>query len=68
MKRGKKTFSDKTAQNREDLLSRISIDPNICHGKLCIRGYRIWVSLILDFLAGGMTTQEILDENEAEIG
>ena len=45
-----------------DLLNRISIDPNICHGKPCIRGHRIWVSLILDFLAGGMTPEEILDD------
>jgi len=45
-----------------ELLSRISIDPNICFGKPCIRGHRIWVSLILDFLASGMTTQEILEQ------
>jgi predicted RNase H-like HicB family nuclease len=32
------------------LLERISIDPNVCFGKPCIRGTRIWVSLILDFL------------------
>ena len=44
------------------LLRRISIDPNICFGKPCIRGTRIWVSLILDFLANGMTTEEILSE------
>jgi hypothetical protein len=37
------------------LLKRISIDPNICFGKPCIRGTRIWVSLILDFLANGTT-------------
>jgi uncharacterized protein (DUF433 family) len=42
------------------LLSRISIDPNICFGKPCIKGHRIWVSLILDFLASGMTMAEIL--------
>jgi len=47
---------------REELLSRITINPNVCFGKPCIRGHRIWVSLILDFLAGGMTTQEILQE------
>jgi len=47
---------------REELLSRITINPNVCFGKPCIRGHRIWVSLILDFLAGGMTTQEILAE------
>jgi len=44
------------------LLKRISINPNICFGKPCIRGTRIWVSLILDFLANGMTTAEILEE------
>ncbi len=38
---------------RNQLLQRISIDPNICFGKPCIRGHRIWVSLMLDFLASG---------------
>jgi uncharacterized protein (DUF433 family) len=47
---------------REELLSRTSIDPNVCFGKACIRGHRIWVSLILDFLASGMTIKEILQE------
>ncbi|HAN75715.1 MAG TPA: hypothetical protein DCQ51_16795 [Planktothrix sp. UBA8407] len=45
-----------------DLLSRISIDPNICFGKPCIRGHRIWVSLILDFLANGVTIEYLLEE------
>ena len=62
MKTAKRKASAKTTSAREDLLSRITIDPTICHGKPCIRGHRIWVSLILDFLAGGMTTEEILDE------
>jgi uncharacterized protein (DUF433 family) len=44
------------------LLQRVTIDPNICFGKPCIRGTRIWVSLILDFLANGMTINEILEE------
>ena len=44
------------------LLQRISIDPNVCFGKPCIRGTRIWVSLLLDFLASGMTIEEILAE------
>jgi uncharacterized protein (DUF433 family) len=44
------------------LLERISIDPNICFGKPCIRGTRIWVSLLLDFLADGMSFGEILAE------
>ncbi|NUQ38624.1 MAG: DUF433 domain-containing protein [Caldilineales bacterium] len=44
------------------LLERISVDPNVCFGKPCIRGTRIWVSLLRDFLAGGMTVAEILVE------
>ena len=47
---------------RDELLSRISIDPNICFGKPCIRGHRVWVSLILDLLASGMTVERILQE------
>jgi uncharacterized protein (DUF433 family) len=42
------------------LLDRISIDPNVCFGKPCIKGTRIWVSLILDFLASGETPEQIL--------
>jgi uncharacterized protein (DUF433 family) len=44
------------------LLQRISIDPAICGGKPCIKGTRIWVSLILDFLAEGMSESELLAE------
>jgi uncharacterized protein (DUF433 family) len=44
------------------LLLRISIDPRICGGKPCIKGTRIWVSLILDFLAEGMNEAELLAE------
>jgi uncharacterized protein (DUF433 family) len=43
------------------LLDRISVNPNICFGKPCIKGTRIWVSLILDFLATGETFETILD-------
>ena len=43
-------------------LARISISPNICFGKPCISGTRIWVSLILDRLAGGETISELLDD------
>jgi uncharacterized protein (DUF433 family) len=46
----------------EELLQRISIDPHVCGGRPCIRGHRIWVSLILDFLATGTTEEEILRE------
>lgn len=44
------------------LLERIAIDPDICFGKACIRGTRIWVSLILDLLASGATFEELLTE------
>ncbi len=44
------------------LLKRILVDPNVCFGKPCIRGTRIWVSLILDFLANGTTIDEVLSE------
>jgi uncharacterized protein (DUF433 family) len=43
-----------------NLLHRISIDPLVCFGKPCIKGTRIWVSLILDFLASGESEAEIL--------
>lgn len=46
----------------QELLSRISIDPTVCFGKPCIRGHRVWASLILDFLASGMTSKAILDQ------
>ncbi|MCC6808526.1 MAG: DUF433 domain-containing protein [Deltaproteobacteria bacterium] len=38
---------------RDELLARISIDPAICFGKPCIRGHRVWVSLVLDMIAYG---------------
>ncbi|MFZ4777082.1 MAG: DUF433 domain-containing protein [Terrimicrobiaceae bacterium] len=47
---------------KSNLLSRISINPDVCFGKPCIRGHRIWVSLILDMLANGMSTEEVLSE------
>ena len=48
--------------NKKELLSRVSIDPNICFGKPCIRGHRIWVSLVLDLLSSGWTVQQLLDQ------
>ena len=45
-----------------ELLHRISVDPLICAGKPCIRGTRIWVALLLDFLASGSSMEEILDQ------
>ncbi len=41
---------------------RIAVDPRVRSGKPCIKGTRIWVSLVLDFLADGMTEAELLAE------
>lgn len=48
--------------SREELLARISVDPEICFGKPCIRGHRIWVSLILDLLAAGESIEQVLED------
>ena len=48
---------------RQELLSRITIDPRVCFGKPCIRGHRISVALVLDFLSSGMKYNEILEEH-----
>jgi uncharacterized protein (DUF433 family) len=44
------------------LLERISIDPQVCFGKPCIRGTRLWVSLLLDLLASGASIEQVLEE------
>lgn len=51
-----------TSKPRDEskLLERITVDPDICHGKPCIRGLRYPVDTILELLSGGMTHQEIL--------
>lgn len=46
------------------LLSRITIDPAICHGKPCIRGLRYPVETLLELLSSGMTFDEILADYE----
>ena len=47
---------------RNPLLSRITIDPEICHGKPTIRGLRYTVSSILEYIAGGDSAEDILAE------
>ncbi len=47
---------------RDQMLERISVDPKVCFGKPVIKGTRIWVPLILDFLAHGDTIEAILQE------
>ncbi|MBI3796684.1 MAG: DUF433 domain-containing protein [Deltaproteobacteria bacterium] len=45
----------------EELLNRVSVDPRICAGKPCIRGTRIYIAIILDALAEGLTPDQIID-------
>lgn len=46
----------------ESLLSRITLDPGICHGKPCVRGLRYPVEVLLELLSSGMTVDEILSD------
>lgn len=46
------------------LLSRITIDPAVCHGKPCVRGLRYPVETLLELLSSGMTFDEILQDYE----
>jgi uncharacterized protein (DUF433 family) len=50
------------AMTRDELLNRLSINSQVCFGKPCIKGRRIWVSLVLDFLASGMSVEEVMKE------
>ena len=43
-----------------DWRQRVSVDPEVMHGQLCIKGTRIPVSLVLDNLAGGLSAEEIV--------
>jgi len=45
-----------------DWRNRISIDPEICHGKPCIKGTRVMVSVVLDYLKAGESTETILQQ------
>ena len=46
------------------LLNRITIDPEICHGKPCIRGMRWPVEVIIDMLGSGMTIEQVLEDHK----
>jgi uncharacterized protein (DUF433 family) len=48
----------------DNLLSRITIDPAICHGKPCVRGLRYPVETLLELLSSGMSIDEILADYE----
>ena len=46
---------------RDELLNRVVVDPRVCGGKACIRGTRIYIAIVLDGLAEGLTPEQILD-------
>ena len=46
----------------EQLLDRITVDPGVCGGKPCVRGTRIYIAIVLDSLAEGLTPDEIMKE------
>ncbi len=48
--------------NYEEMLDRVSVDPNICGGKPCVRGTRIYIAIILDSLAEGLTPEQIIEQ------
>jgi uncharacterized protein (DUF433 family) len=48
----------------KNLLNRITTNPEICHGKPCVRGMRWPVEVIIDMLGSGMTTEQILDDHK----
>ena len=48
----------------DTLLSRITIDPAVCHGKPCVRGLRYPAETLLELLSSGMTIDEILADYE----
>lgn len=49
--------------NHGDLLSRITTDPSICHGKAVVRGMRWPVQNVLELMASGMSTEEIMRDH-----
>jgi len=45
-----------------NLIERVTTDPAVCHGKACIRGTRVMVSVVLDNLAAGLSVADIVKE------
>jgi uncharacterized protein (DUF433 family) len=45
-----------------NLIERVTSDPTVCHGKACIRGTRVMVSVVLDNLAAGLSVGDIVNE------
>lgn len=50
------------ARETEQLLGRISVDPNVCFGKPCVRGTRMMVWVVLDLLGAGTSVEELVED------
>ena len=48
--------------SNDNLLARITVDPDVCHGKPCVRGLRYPVESLLEYLAGGDSIDDLLRE------
>jgi uncharacterized protein (DUF433 family) len=48
--------------NLEPLIDRITVDPTVCGGRPCLRGGRIWASLLLERIADGASLEEVAAE------
>jgi uncharacterized protein (DUF433 family) len=46
----------------DNLIDRISVDPNICHGQPCVKGTRVMVYLVLELLEAGLTVDQIITD------
>ena len=46
----------------QDWQEKVTVNPDVCHGKACIRGTRIMVTVILDNLADGLSPEKIIEE------
>jgi uncharacterized protein (DUF433 family) len=57
-------MSAQQTYDADTLMQRITMDPQICHGKPCIRGLRYPVETLLELLSAGMTSEEILADYE----
>ena len=57
-------MSQQNQDNSKSLAERITIDPEVCHGKPSIRGLRYPVETILELLSSGMTMEEVLADYE----
>lgn len=55
-------MAKKKTSRKADWRKQISLSPNVCHGKPCIQGTRIMVSIILDYLAAGDSIDDILKQ------